>query len=127
MSPTKPTSNKSSDEHRPSRKHRRTAPVKKRGRTQKRPARIDPSQANASLPVLCSITRTARLLDLGRTTVKKLIASGQLRSISVGRRRLVRYTDIVRFSEEQPNLGRVNVSVNGGAAPVPVPEQLEAR
>ncbi|HJE60337.1 MAG TPA: helix-turn-helix domain-containing protein [Nocardiopsis listeri] len=39
--------------------------------------------------VAYSIQETARALSLGTTTVKKLIATGQLPSVRVGRRRLV--------------------------------------
>ncbi|CAL9396531.1 hypothetical protein SUDANB121_01376 [Nocardiopsis dassonvillei] len=39
--------------------------------------------------VAYSIQETARALSLGTTTVKKLIATGQLPSVRIGRRRLV--------------------------------------
>jgi excisionase family DNA binding protein len=40
-------------------------------------------------PALYNITDTARALALGRTKVYELIASGELESVRVGRRRLV--------------------------------------
>ncbi|MFD6951223.1 excisionase [Nocardiopsis sp. TSRI0078] len=36
-----------------------------------------------------SVEEAAQALSLGRTTVKKLIAAGQLTSVRVGRRRLI--------------------------------------
>ena len=45
--------------------------------------------------VTTSIESTMRSLDLGRTKIYELIASGQLKTVKVGRRRLVR-TDSIR-------------------------------
>lgn len=39
--------------------------------------------------VAYSIEEAAQVLSLGRTTVKQLIATGQLPSVRVGRRRLI--------------------------------------
>ncbi|MBB6121346.1 excisionase family DNA-binding protein [Nocardiopsis algeriensis] len=39
--------------------------------------------------VAYSVQETARALNLGTTTVEKLIANGQLPSVRIGRRRLV--------------------------------------
>lgn len=41
-----------------------------------------------------SIMRTARALDVSRTTVWRLVKSGQLKTVSIGRRRLVAVTSI---------------------------------
>ncbi len=78
--------------------HLQTAPTK-RGRPRKRAARIDHSQADTR-PVMCSVKRTAELLDLGRTKVNELIASDQIASKCVGRRRLIPYAELIRFSEQ---------------------------
>jgi excisionase family DNA binding protein len=38
---------------------------------------------------LLDVAAAARQLSLGTTTVKKMVAAGQLRSVTVGRRRLI--------------------------------------
>jgi excisionase family DNA binding protein len=45
--------------------------------------------APSSGDVLIDVPEASRRLGLGTTTTKKLIASGQLRSVVVGRRRLI--------------------------------------
>jgi excisionase family DNA binding protein len=73
-------------------------PAKQQGRPHKRPARIESTQAEMR-PVLCSVKRSAELLDLGKTKVNELIASDQIASVCVGRRRLIPYAELVRFSQ----------------------------
>ncbi|MFF8763383.1 helix-turn-helix domain-containing protein [Nocardiopsis dassonvillei] len=57
--------------------------------------------------VAYSVQETAHVLSLGTTTVKKLIATGQLPSVRVGRRRLVPHsaleTYINRLLDDQPS------------------------
>lgn len=46
-------------------------------------------------PIAASVNETVRLLGLGRTKVYELINSGQLITVKIGRRTLVR-TDSIR-------------------------------
>lgn len=45
-------------------------------------------------PYLLSIPDTARALGIGRTNVYSLIASGQLETVTIGRRRLVKVESV---------------------------------
>lgn len=49
--------------------------------------------------VAYSIDEAAYALGLGRTTVKKLIATGRLASVRVGRRRLIPRSALVDYVE----------------------------
>ena len=49
---------------------------------------------------LLTVNETAELLRLGRTRTNELLWTGALRSIKVGRRRLVRAQDVQRFLAE---------------------------
>jgi excisionase family DNA binding protein len=44
-----------------------------------------------------SVEEAAQVLSLGRTTVKKLIATGQLTSVRVGRRRLIPRSELETY------------------------------
>lgn len=44
-----------------------------------------------------SISETARILGLGRTTIYAMIANGRLEAIKLGRRRLVKAESIQRL------------------------------
>lgn len=46
-------------------------------------------------PLAISIQDSCRLTGLGRTTIYDLIRTGRLRSLTVGRRRLVLYESII--------------------------------
>jgi excisionase family DNA binding protein len=46
---------------------------------------------------LLTVDETTRFLRLGRTRVHELLRSGELPSYKLGRRRLVRRTDLERF------------------------------
>lgn len=50
------------------------------------------------------IAETARMTGLGRTTLYSNISSGELPSIKVGKRRLVRHADLVHFLDRQRNM-----------------------
>ena len=56
------------------------------------------SNTSADDAVMVDVPETARRTGLGVTSVKKLIAAGDLASIVVGRRRLVRVADIDAFA-----------------------------
>ena len=51
-------------------------------------------------PEVLTVDEVIKTLRLGRTRVNELLWSGTLRSIKVGRRRLVRRRDLERFLEE---------------------------
>ena len=49
-------------------------------------------------PLLQSISETARVLGLGRTTIYNLINRGQLETVKIGRRQLVKAASIERLA-----------------------------
>ena len=49
----------------------------------------------------CSITETARVLSMGRTSIYKLIDDGRLDAFKLGRRTLIKAESIRRLVEEQ--------------------------
>jgi excisionase family DNA binding protein len=55
--------------------------------------------AGSATPLLYSIPEAARLLSLGRSKTYELIGSGRLRTVSVGRRRLVSACALAEFVE----------------------------
>jgi excisionase family DNA binding protein len=52
-----------------------------------------------SSKVLFSLTEVSTLVGLSLRTIAKLVASGDLRSIRVGRRRLVPQSELERFAK----------------------------
>jgi len=48
---------------------------------------------------LLTVEEVVRILRCGRTTTNQLLWSGQLPSVKIGRRRLVRQADLERFLE----------------------------
>ena len=50
-------------------------------------------------PELLTVDETIRVLRLGRTRVNEILRSGELASYKLGRRRLVRRTDIEAWIE----------------------------
>lgn len=50
-------------------------------------------------PVLCSISDAARALGIGKTKTYSLIAEGQLETVAIGTRRLVKVASINRLIE----------------------------
>lgn len=57
------------------------------------------AEEQAPLPVLVSLDRAARMVDMHRNTVEKLVYSGQLPSVMVGARRLIRVRDLHAWAE----------------------------
>jgi excisionase family DNA binding protein len=49
-------------------------------------------------PVWVTVKRTCRLVGIGPTTVYKLIGLGKLKTVKIGRRRLIRYSSIINLS-----------------------------
>jgi excisionase family DNA binding protein len=54
-----------------------------------------------------TIAETAAHLRLGKRTVERLIATGELRSVKIGRRRLVRPEEADRYLRLAERRGRV--------------------
>jgi excisionase family DNA binding protein len=50
-------------------------------------------------PVLCSVADAARMLGIGKTKTYSLIDDGQLETVSIGTRRLVKVASIARLVE----------------------------
>jgi excisionase family DNA binding protein len=50
-----------------------------------------------SIPLLCPVSEAARLLAVGRTKTYEMLASGELESIRIGTRRLVKMDSIQAF------------------------------
>ena len=50
--------------------------------------------ANGRRPLLCTVEEAAEMLSIGRTKTYRLIAAGQIRTIRIGRRRLVPISEL---------------------------------
>jgi excisionase family DNA binding protein len=48
-------------------------------------------------PLLHSISQSAKLLGIGRSSLYNLIAEGKIASVKIGRRSLIRDTELKRF------------------------------
>ena len=57
--------------------------------------RLDPASALA----LVSVPGAAKILSLSVDYVWKLVASGQLKSIKIGKRRLIKHMELMRFAD----------------------------
>ena len=55
-----------------------------------------------ALPRLLSIPQTCRLIGVGRSSLYQMMASGQVRSVKIGRRRLVPREAIDEFVANLP-------------------------
>jgi excisionase family DNA binding protein len=53
--------------------------------------------------LMCTVEEASRMLGVSRTLAYRLIKDGQLRSIKIGRRRLVPMTSLESFIAEQIN------------------------
>ena len=47
-----------------------------------------------------SVEEAAAIIGISRRTVYELLRTGQLRSVKIGSRRLIRHTDLERFIDE---------------------------
>lgn len=54
---------------------------------------------DTTTPILLKVPEAAAALRVGRTTLFALLRSGALRSISIGKRRLIAASEIERFVE----------------------------
>ncbi len=52
-------------------------------------------------PLLVSVREAAARLGIGRDTAYRLVAEGRLRSLSLGRRRLVPVAELTAFTERE--------------------------
>lgn len=59
----------------------------------------------ASVAALVSVSAAAKILSLSVDYVWKLVASGQLKSVKIGKRRLIKHVELVRFSDGNTNDG----------------------
>ncbi len=55
------------------------------------------ANGGASVPQLYTVSETAALLRIGRSSLYELMATGQLRSITIGSRRLIAAEDLAFF------------------------------
>lgn len=51
-------------------------------------------------PLFHQVPDACRRLGVGRSTIYELIASGKLKSVTIGRRRLIAASEIQRFADE---------------------------
>lgn len=51
-------------------------------------------------PLLCTVDQAAELLCIGRTKTYRLIANGELRTVRIGRRRLIPRAELESFIDE---------------------------
>ena len=54
---------------------------------------------------LCSVEETCRLLRVSRWQVNELINRRELRSVKIGRRRLVRLSEVTRYLDHREQMG----------------------
>lgn len=64
-----------------------------------------PSVPETSGPMLLSVQASARELGIGRDTAYQLVRNGRLRSVTVGRRRLIPRTELAAFVERESLVG----------------------
>ena len=65
--------------------------------------------SGSTTPVMLSIPQAAKQLGVGTTKLKQLIASGQLKSVTLGRRRLVPSVALEAFATDwQADLARTS-------------------
>jgi excisionase family DNA binding protein len=62
--------------------------------TQTAEARSRPRRSAPPVPQAFTVDDTCRITGLGRSSIYELIAQGRLRSVAIGRRRLVLYQSI---------------------------------
>ena len=54
-------------------------------------------------PILCSQAEAGKMLAIGKTKLAELISSGQIESLRIGRRRLVRISSLQRLAGIETN------------------------
>ena len=63
--------------------------------------KVRPRRLAAPEPMAATIDDTCRITGLGKTSVYELIAQGRLKSVAIGRRRLVLYSSIEALLQPQ--------------------------
>jgi excisionase family DNA binding protein len=56
-----------------------------------------PTSGSRRSPLLCTVEEAADMLSIGRTKTYRMIASGELRTVRIGRRRLVPVSELEAF------------------------------
>ena len=54
-------------------------------------------------PILCSQTEAGKMLAIGKTKLGELISSGQIETVRIGTRRLVRISSLKRLVGNEPD------------------------
>lgn len=49
-------------------------------------------------PILCSQTEAGKMLAIGKTKLSELISSGQIETVRIGTRRLVKISSLMRLA-----------------------------
>jgi len=75
-------------------------------------------RSNSGPPVLVTVNHALALLGIGRTTFYAMLSNGQLTAVKFGRRTLVPYVEIQRWSDSLPQYRR-SVSARRGPDPEP--------
>ena len=52
------------------------------------------------VPLLCTVEEASEMLCIGRTKIYRLIGSGELRTVRIGRRRLVPLRELEAFIDD---------------------------
>ena len=58
----------------------------------------------SSAAALVSVPSAAKILSLSVDYIWKLVATGQLKSVKIGKRRLIKHSELVRFSDGNATL-----------------------
>lgn len=53
-------------------------------------------------PILCSQVAAAKMLSIGKTKLGELISSGELETVKIGARRLVKISSVKRLAGVEP-------------------------
>ena len=53
-------------------------------------------------PILCSQAEAGKMLAIGKTKLGELISSGQIETVRIGTRRLVKISSLKRLADIQP-------------------------
>jgi len=67
------------------------------------PIKPEGAHADSGVPkIALSVEQAAQACDLGKTTLYQLLASGQLKSRKIGRRRLILFSDLSECLQRSP-------------------------
>ena len=67
------------------------------------PTKPEGAHADSGVPkIALSVEQAAQACDLGKTTLYQLLASGQLKSRKIGRRRLILFSDLSECLQRSP-------------------------